>query len=74
MVLMPRVVDPDPFIKARLDALAAEYEPQIEVLASRLGEARRAERWRLQRELRTVKRSYRKAHREVTRLRVVASW
>ena len=66
---MPEVVDPDPLIKARLLAIAAEHEPRIEAPVRSLADATSKESRELKKELRRVKRAYAAARRDVAKLR-----
>lgn len=73
---MADVVDPRPQVEAKLQELAAQFEPQLETLRREMIEApTRPERRQLKRRLAEVKKAYRDARRTATAiLRVPIAW
>jgi hypothetical protein len=69
---MSRIVDPSPWIAARLDELALQYQPLIADLDERVrATTDRGDRRRLRRDRRQTKRRYRQARAEVQRMRML---
>jgi hypothetical protein len=62
---VPDAVDPTPVIDERLKALAAEHEPRIAAFKRAVAEREAGAK----RELRRAQRTYKKARREVERMR-----
>lgn len=61
---MTRIVDPRPFVDARLRELADEYEPRIAEVQARLAQAGdRVSARRIKKELRAVEKRYRQQQR-----------
>jgi hypothetical protein len=66
---VPGTVDPDLIIEQRLAALAAEYEPKLAVLTDAIATADGDTKRSLRADHRRLTSAYRKARRDVQRLR-----